>query len=271
MNPIILYRNDTDWRAEEHAARKYFTCISRRMEVPENVLVIPRFSALPFFKELEDDVKYAKSSLINNLSQHQYIADLQNWYYDLKDFTPETWSDLSRIPEEGPFVLKGETNSKKFLWNTHMFARNKREAIEVHSRLLQDSLLQYQKIYIRRFVPLEEVDVGFNGLPISKEYRFFVYKRKILSGAFYWSSHDVKADHNEVPREFLNDVIDKIQCTELADPPNFYVIDVAKTKSGDWIVIELNDGTMSGLSNNDPDVLYRELKEALDDQSLDAG
>lgn len=38
------------------------------------------------------------------------------------------------------------------------------------------------------------------------------------------------------------------------------MIDVAQTESGDWIVIELNDGQMSGLSENNPEILYKNLK-----------
>lgn len=204
--------------------------------------------------------------MVNSYQQHCYIADLGTWYWDLKEYTPQTWNELHQIPERGPFVLKGETNSKKFLWNTHMFARDKQEAIQVHSRLIQDSMLQYQKIYIRKYIQLEKLAESFQGLPITREYRFFIYKRTILSGGFYWSSHieDIKdVSPDEVPEDFLNSVIDKIQSTELSDPPVFYVIDVAKTADGDWIVIELNDGQMSGLSENDPDILYSNLSQCL--------
>jgi hypothetical protein len=61
----------------------------------------------------------------------------------------------------------------------------------------------------------------------------------------------------------LNAIIEKIQNTELSEPPTYYVIDVAKTAAGKWILIELNDGQMSGLSDNDPDVLYSNLKKSL--------
>jgi len=50
-------------------------------------------------------------------------------------------------------------------------------------------------------------------------------------------------------------VIDKV-----GNKSNFYVIDVAKTQSGEWIVIELNDGQFSGLSAIDPNDLYMNLK-----------
>ena len=270
MKPIILFRNDIDWQQESDIAKKYFSCVDSRMLLKDN-LVIARFSALPFYLEQETDFTYVGCKMINTYEQHRYIADLGNWYMDLHEFTPDTWSELHIIPEIGPFILKGETNSKKFLWNTQMFAKDKRSAIEVHSRLLEDSMLQYQKIYIRRYVPLEVLSSGLQGLPITREYRFFVYKKTILSGGFYWSSHsdDIKSEGidinpDEVPREFLNAIIDKIQATELSEPPAYYVIDVAKTAAGEWILIELNDGAMSGLSDNDPEVLYSNLKRALE-------
>ncbi|MCK9567857.1 ATP-grasp domain-containing protein [Candidatus Pacearchaeota archaeon] len=271
MKPVILFRNDIDWRQEEQVVRKYFACVDSRMLLRDN-LVISRFSALPFYLEQERDLNIVGCKMINTYEQHRYIADLGNWYMDLSSFTPHTWDELHNIPTDGPFVLKGETNSKKFLWNTHCFAKDKKAAIEVHGRLMADSMLQYQKIYIRKYVPLEVLSSGLQGLQITREYRFFVYKKTILSGGFYWSSHsdDIRAEGisinpDEVPREFLNAIIDKIQNTELSEPPTYYVIDVAKTAAGEWILIELNDGQMSGLSDNDPDVLYSNLKKALED------
>jgi hypothetical protein len=270
MRAVVLYRNDVDWRQEEDVVRKYFSCIDSRMLIQKDDLVIPRFSALPFYQEQEKDFSYAGAKMINSYEQHRYIADLGTWYWDLADFTPKTWKNLHEIPDEGPFILKGETNSKKFLWKTHMFAQNKQEAIDVHSRLMSDSMLQYQNIYIRQYVELERLADGLQNLPITREYRFFIYKKSILSGGFYWSSHvdeireaGIHIDPNEVPRDFLKKIISRVQNTKLTDPPVYYVIDVAKTANGDWILIELNDGTMSGLSDNNPDVLYKNLKKKL--------
>jgi hypothetical protein len=92
-----------------------------------------------------------------------------------------------------------------------------------------------------------------------------------LSGGFYWSSHvdelkesGVYINPDEVPKDLLNKIINKIQNTEICEPPDFYVIDMAKTSSGEWILIELNDGSMSGLSENDPDIIYSNLKKELE-------
>jgi hypothetical protein len=261
----ILYRNNIDWRQEENFAKKYFSCISSRTLVESGDLIIPRFSAYPFYKELEDDVKLSGGNLINSYNEHQYIADLGNWIWDLYEFTPKTWNKLEDLPEEGPFFLKGETNSKKYNFNTHCYAKNKREAIEVHGRLCDDSLISCQKIYIREYIPLVKYMDGLQGLPITKEFRFFCYKDKILSGGYYWSSHideikekNYSIDPSEVPLDFLNKLTNIIKYNA-----TFYVIDVAQTQNGNWILIELNDGSQSGLSENNPDILYKNLFEIL--------
>jgi hypothetical protein len=59
------------------------------------------------------------------------------------------------------------------------------------------------------------------------------------------------------------DLVNKVLQTT-KDNCNFVVVDVALTESGRWMVVELNDGQMSGLSENDPKVLYANLaREAL--------
>jgi hypothetical protein len=59
--------------------------------------------------------------------------------------------------------------------------------------------------------------------------------------------------------ELIQEVIRRV-----GSKATFYVVDTAfKQDDGSPIVIELNDGQMSGLSANDPKVLYRSLKESL--------
>lgn len=268
MRNIILYRQDYDWDQESPSAKKYFEITNSRMQIKAGDLVIPRFSAVPFFKEQEFDINSVGAKLIDTYSNHMYIADMINWYNDLKDYTPKTYTRLQDLPDDGPFILKGETNSKKFLWNTHMFAKNKKEAIAVESKLHQDSLITYQSIYIREFVQLKTFMVGIQGLPITNEFRFFCYKDQILSGGFYWSSHvldleemGIKPSINEVPKNFLDKIISIVK-----DRVNFYVIDVGQINTGEWIVIELNAGYQAGLSENDPDVMYSNLKRCLENE-----
>lgn len=260
--PVLLMRTSLAEEDEMEVARKYLPVYRLRSQIPANSLVIGRYSVLPYYKELEEDLKTNGSQLINSAKQHHWISDLKEWYSDLKDFTFETWFNLHEIPEDGPFVLKGQTNSRKFDWNTHMFAENKRQAIEVYSRLSKDSMISEQDIYIRRYCPLVKLSEGFNGLPISEEYRFFIMDGKVLSGAFYWSSHvdDLTSCHTpaRVPQRFLDNIVQRI-----GDNARFVVVDIGILQNGDPILIELNDGQMSGLSENKVEVLYSNMKKVL--------
>jgi hypothetical protein len=103
-------------------------------------------------------------------------------------------------------------------------------------------------------------------LPITEEYRIFVCNGKVISKEFYWESYidDVKElskeqpNVNNIPQEFIQGIIDRV-----GKSINFFVVDVAKTQAGKWIIIEFNDGQMSGLSGNDPFILYENLSKAI--------
>jgi ATP-grasp domain, R2K clade family 3 len=263
VKPVILYRRGMNPDADKveilAATEAGLDLYEHRTAIPEGSIVVGRMSVLPFYKELELDLVNRRSVLVNSYRQHQFIADMREWCECLGDLTPKLYPRLQDLPEKGPFVLKGQTNSKKFLWNTHMFAETRRDATEVMLRLQEDSLLSSQEIYARDYVPLVKLAEGFNGLPITKEFRFFVCNGQVLCGAFYWASHvdDVppgETDANDVPDSFLQKVIDRI-----GDSAAFYTIDVALKETGDWMVVEINDGQMSGLSCNDPGNFYRGL------------
>ena len=262
MQPTILMRPSLAEENEFSIASKYLPTYKQRSQVPKDSLVIGRYSVLPFYKELEDDLLEQGSTLINSHREHHWIADLREWYMDFEGITPRTWFDFSSLPEKGPFVVKGETNSKKFQWNTHMYAENRRQAGEVAGRLSQDGLLGDQNIYIREYVPLVKLADGLNGLQICEEYRFFILDRQILSGAFYWSSHiddlTTVPSAASVPQTFLAEVLER-----LGSNARFVVIDIARKVDGGWIVIEVNDGQMSGPSENNLDELYSNMKKVL--------
>lgn len=263
--PVLYFRKSLAEENELKIASKYFPIVEQRTHILKHKncdLVIPRFSSLPYYEELEKDINYFNINLINTYKQHQYIANLRNWYYDLADFTPRTWFYLDQIPDDGPFVLKGCTNSKKFNWNTLMFAKNKVEAIQTYIKLSQDSMIGVQDIVVREYVPLKKLCEGLNGLPISEEYRFFVVNGQIIGKGFYWANHweelDNKPNVEDVPQQFIDKII-KIVGTKI----NGFVFDVAKTQNNDWILIELNDITMSGTSMIDLNVLYLNMFKVL--------
>lgn len=264
---VILYRGAEFEREEQEHANWFFKCTNRRPEIQKDDLVIGRYSLWPFYADQAKDIDYVGARLINDYNQHLYIADLGNYVMDLGRLTPRTWRDLVDLPEKGPFVLKGETNSRKANWKRDMFAPDKRTAIEIANRLADDSLIGHQKIYIRQYVPLVKYMDGINGMPVTKEFRFFVAYGHLLSGGYYWQNYvddlGFIPDPNEVPREFLQEVIEAV-----GENSNFYTIDVGQTETGEWIVIELNEGQQAGLSCNDPYKLYMNLSTVLKSKGL---
>jgi len=261
----ILFRKSLAEEGECEVAKRYFDVIESRSLIQAGDNIICRYSALPYYQEMEKDVLNLGGTLINSYMDHQFVADLQTWYPFLFDLTPKTWFSLAEVcqdPYEGPYVLKGKTNSRKNLWRTHMFAKDKQEMREVYFRLQDDGLTGDQGIVIRQFERFKSYGEAISGMPITKEFRFFVFNDKVIAKGFYWSSHPEvidkhKPDVNEVPTSFINEVLWRV-----GDKMNFYVFDVAQREDGEWRVVELNDGQMSGLSCIDPDELYSNLAEA---------
>lgn len=259
---IILYRGVDFEREELSEANQFFECTNRRPEIREGDLVIGRYSLLPYYVEQAQDIEFVGAKLINNYQQHRYIADLQNWVMDLRELTPRTWRSPEDLPEKGQFVLKGETNSRKNNWKRDMFAPDKKAAIEIYTRLMDDSLIGQQHVYIRRYEPMVTYLVGLNEMPVTKEFRFFVAYRQLLCGGYYWQNYldqlPETPNPDEVPREFLQEVIDRV-----GDQSNFYTIDVGISISGKPFVVELNDGQQAGLSCNDAFTMYKGLDKAI--------
>lgn len=268
----ILFRKEFDDGSEMNIAQKYFDVRNYRTHIPKNSLVIGRYSCLPYYQELEEDLKTCNSYLINSFKQHKYVANFE-YYEDIKDYTFETWFSLQDIPTEmkdKPLIVKGRTNSKKFQWNTHMFANNFKEAVHIYSELMNDSFIGSQGVIVRAYHPLETFEIGINDIPMTNEWRLFFYKNRLLSFGYYWSMIDdlsyiekAKADFMEKGLPFAQQVANIIK-----EKVNFFVIDIAKTQEGDWIVIEVNDGQQSGLNEfNDPHSLYGNLQTHLDSEN----
>lgn len=259
--PVIYFRTSRELEDELLVAKKYFEVVHSRMNL-ENRLVIPRYSALPFYKELEGDINSQNSSLINSYFEHNYIASF-DYYYDLEKYTPKTYFSLQEVPKNSnkQYVVKGKTNSRKQQWKEKMFASNYEDLVKIYLDLSADPIIGDQGVIIREFVPLENFGTGINGLDFANEWRFFFYKENLLSYGYYWSSGDILPTKQDLdPRAIeLAREIAKIASERV----NFFVIDLAKTKNGDWILIEMNDGQMSGLSENDPEDLYTNLLSAI--------
>lgn len=254
----VFFRYDQDTREEYEIAKQYLPTSRFTSTIPEGSLVIGRYSVLPFYQWTEEDiVESRKSRLVNTFSEHEYIANASNWAEDLREVTPAVWKcGWANAPDtEHGWVVKGETNSRKFRWNTHMYAPDRDSLRKVMNRLHEDSLISRQGLIVRPYIPLKTLEFGINNLPITNEWRCFFLGDRLLSHGYYWSI----AENSPDSCEGLSVAMDAAKI--ISRKTNFFVLDIAETETGEWIVIEVNDGQMSGLSNNNPHALYSALAD----------
>jgi len=241
-------------------ARRYFPVYTQRTDCPRNSQVIGRYSVLPYYMELEQDLYRLNSCLVNSYTMHRWIADF-DYYSVLQQYTPKTWFDweFHKCRLKGPFIVKGRTNSRKYNWNTDMFAKDKRTALEIGTRLASNEFIGPQGIIYRQYIPLKIFEIGLHGLPFANEWRFFYYRNHQLSYGYYWSNADCIQEKISLEGiEFAQTIANIV-----APYVTFFVLDIAEKADGGWILIEINDAQMSGLSENNPDVLYKNLEEKL--------
>tara|TARA_Y100000034_G_scaffold103692_1_gene129521 strand:- start:1049 stop:1969 length:921 start_codon:yes stop_codon:yes gene_type:complete len=259
MKPVILFRKDLHSEEEMKVASKYFEVVESRV-LCGGSLVIGRYSALPFYKELQTDLELNGCKLINSYEQHKYIANF-DWYADMRAVTPVTWFEdtFSFATYEGPFVIKGKTNSRKHQWNTLMYAETRQDAIHIAAELNADPHIGSQGVIFRKYVPLRTFEIGINDLPFTNEWRFFFFKDTLLTYGYYWS----QAKHVDIAEMSEEGILFARRCAEcICHRCEFFALDIAERAEGGWTLIEVNDAQMSGLSECNSDVFYGTLKDA---------
>lgn len=231
-------------------------------DVPVGSTVIPRFRALPFGDLIEQEVRAHGSSLVNTYRQHRAIADSSSWAHlldgsdGLTALSPRQY-DLADIPNlpEGEWFVKGETNSLKNRWIEASYAPTTGDLTRVTGAFLSDAWLGSQRVVIKPFQRYRRLATALNHQPIFHERRVFVLDSQVLSDGFYWTPWTDEVGVINYDRvqylETLQSAIERVG--HLA---RFIVIDLAEYEEGFWGVVELNDGAMSGLSENDPTELW---------------
>jgi hypothetical protein len=166
-----------------------------------------------------------------------------------------------RVFGHRPVVVKDSVKSRKHEWDEACFipAADDRSAVErVVSRFVElqgDDLAG--GLVFREFVELDPVGRHpRSGLRLGREYRLFRLDAQLLVSGRYWDGIDYSDEHPVESFERLSSAI----------PSRFFSMDIAKTTAGDWIVMEIGDGQVSGLPEAiDPDTFYSGLAERLTD------
>ena len=143
-----------------------------------------------------------------------------------------------------PVVVKDYVKSEKHHWEEACYipdASDLARAMEVTRRFLElrGDALEGGLVY-REFLELRSAGHhAVSGMPQYEEYRVFLYDGDVLAVTPYWDGQSA-AHVDEVPLAWCKRLASKV-------PSRFLAMDVARRSDGEWVVMELGDGQVSGL------------------------
>ena len=154
-------------------------------------------------------------------------------------------------------VLKDYVKSQKHYWSEACYIKDSSDSQEIERVVskfleLQDNEPQGGLVF-REFIELEPIGKhSISGMPLRLEYRIFYFHGSPMTVLKYWDEGEYGSDEPNIA--YFNKIAQTIES-------NFFTMDIARTKSGDWIIIELGDGQVAGLPENaDKKEFYSNIK-----------
>lgn len=201
------------------------------------------------YRSLEDEVASHGYTLLTNTNQYLEAALLPNWHPRVTDLTPPAVWTWDADPEEAweaakslgppPYIIKDHAKSCKEAWLDACYVPPKaRRAkfLEICEEMVERRGERFEGgIVIRPEVPLVRLAVHYTGIPLFDEYRLIFWRGKMILSSGY---NDLEGKEEDFSR-FAN-LGERIAS-------DFFVADVARTQSGELVLIEINDGGTAGL------------------------
>ena len=204
--------------------------------------------------------------LINTPEEYERYLTLPGWYDDFAEKTaPSMWESEGNIENallkarqlDGPYIVKDYVKSRKYEWYDACFIKNISDignaACIIKNFLDRQGESLVGGIVLRKFMNLKQI--GFHeksGMPISEEYRVFVYAGKILIMDNYWTENE-NLGLSETEISWIEDIAQKVKS-------NFVTVDIARKDDGELMIIELGDGQVSGLQQIDVKEFYKSFE-----------
>lgn len=203
--------------------------------------------------------------LINTPDQYRQCHHFPSWYCLLEKNTANSmWTEgipsepevikLLKSFDHKPLVVKDYIKSRKHEWEEACFIPNAADinhAMQVVNTFItrqEDNLIG--GIVLREYLSLKMLgNHEKSHMPIAKEVRIFCIQHKPFAYIQYWSGDECLT---------ISEYQDLISiCHNLNS--NFYTIDLAQQENGEWIIIEVGDGQVSGLQEYSVTLFYNEL------------
>jgi hypothetical protein len=238
---------DEDYQAEVDAMLKYSKNINIVLFDDIDFSLINHNKGMAIFRGwMFNEVDYTKFynlcedsgvSLITTPNDYMNFHHLPNWYSLIKNLTPET------VILDGVNKLEETINSLS--WNNY-FIKDYVKSLNTDGGAIANSLEDIKSMITKMELYRGEIEGGLcirkvEDFDIDTEIRFFVVNGTIL--------------------EFGDTIPDVVfECSEiLRERSHFFTIDAIKTKSGDYRIVEVGDGQVSGLKDLNLDVFCEEF------------
>ena len=266
---IAILKRDTGNDLYDFNFRNNFDCKSVVSEV--DVPVVLHIGAIEDYAGIEAELEKMGMKLLVHEAAHLRCSTIEKWYPALKEKTPFTkiYDKLPDVQEilkdfSFPVFIKGNRQTNK-----HKRSQCIIENVEHYNALREewnrDSILSWQKAAVREYVPLLEIDSESfpEQVPISYEFRFIYFEGKCMAYGPYWRI----GRQYVLPERELQEVLKLTDWAAERLGVAFPAIDVAKTASGEWIIIEVNDAQESGFVGINPLILWNNTIDAMQDRT----
>ena len=223
------------------------------------------------YGQLFDALKARGIRLVNDPAAYRHCHYLPESYSKIEQRTPRSvwlrfdgepsFDEIMALLQEfgsAPIIVKDFVKSRKREWEEACFIPSAadRQAVERVVRrfleLQEDDL--NEGLVFREFVEFEPLAKhSRSGMPLTKEFRLFFLDGKPLLCSEYWDQGDYQG---------AQPPIDEFSALAQQVESRFFSMDVARQKTGQWLVMELGDGQVAGLPDNaDVDQFYQGLAD----------
>lgn len=264
MGKVAVMQRTTGNDVYDFDFRSHFECKSviSGTEVP----VLLHIGAIEDYAGIEAALEELGMKLLVHETEHLLCSTIEKWYPVLKSKTPYT-KVYERLPDTEellkdfsfPVFIKGnrQTNRHK---KSQCIIESAAQCEALRQEWSEDPVLFWQKAAVREYIPLMTIDnTSYPELvPISCEFRFFYFEGKCVAYGPYW----YMGHKYSLPKEELAEIMKLTDWAAERLRAIFPAIDVAKTASGEWIIIEVNDAQESGFVGINPIMLWKNTIEA---------
>lgn len=206
--------------------------------------------------------------LINSPEQYAHCHLLPLSYAEIAAHTPKTrWTAREDFALGGlagllepfganPIIVKDYVKSRKHEWTEACLVPSAAD-IEAASRVVETFIRRQGDsltggLVFREFVEFEPLTAHpQSGMPLTREFRLVFLDGEVLTSSRYWDTGDYAG---ETPP------LDKFTAIARTVPSRFFTMDVARTKQGEWLIVELGDAQVAELPpDTDLPTFYADL------------